>query len=101
MESADLRLEPEKPENGIEHRLRLQRRAGVVEMDHAAAPRRLRPHARDIDHRGPPNQTSTVQKKGSPRRHGEHGGALQIDGAPFDMRLRRKLRVRIVLLMAV
>ena len=54
--SADLRLEPQVPEHGIEHGLRLQGGARVVEVDHGPAPRRLRAHARDIDHERSPEK---------------------------------------------
>src|ERR1051326_2733312 len=37
-------------EHGLDHRLRLQRRAGIVEVDHVRAARRLRAYAPDIDH---------------------------------------------------
>src|SRR5262249_58323052 len=48
--AAVLRVELECVDHGIEHRLRLQRRTGVVEMDHVAAARLFHPRLVDVDH---------------------------------------------------
>ncbi len=52
--AADGRLELEVVDRGVEHGLRHQRGAGVVEMEHVGAPGRLAPRPRHIDRHVPP-----------------------------------------------